>query len=168
MADAFPMFAAGDLLVSLRNISTVFVLDGKTEQIKWHMRHPLVRQHDPDFEPDGTIVIYDNRDDMTQRGAQLGPTRLIKVDPATKEYTTVYPLTDKQAWYSQTGGKHQLLDNGNRLITEPHGGRVLEVDEAGELVWDWIIDPRDGLVPEVLEGSRYPAAMAEFDTSACN
>jgi hypothetical protein len=168
MADEFPLFEAGDILVSLRNISTVLVIDGESELIKWRLQYPLVRQHDPDFEPDGRIVIFDNRDDMTQEGMRLGPTRLLSVDPTNGEQTDAYPLDPDQAFYTQTGGKHQLLDNGNRLITEAHGGRVFEIDPAGEVVWNWIVDTLgDGLVPEVLEGSRYPAEMADFDMNTC-
>ena len=34
-------------------------------------------------------------------------------------------------------GKHQQLDNGNILITEPQSGRVFEVDRSGDLVWEY-------------------------------
>jgi hypothetical protein len=167
MAKQFPIFAAGDIMLSIRNLSTVLVIDGKTEKVKWHFRHPLIRQHDPDFEPDGYITIFDNRDDMTQKGMKLGPTQLVRVNPATREWSVIYPQTDGQAFYTQTGGKHQLLPNGNRLITEAHGGRVFEIDTNGDTVWNWIIETRgDGLVPEVLEGTRYPAELAEF-SAAC-
>ena len=48
-------------------------------------------------------------------------------------------------------------------IAEAHGGRVFEVDRSGRLVWNWIIETKgDGLVPEVLEGTRYPAESAGF------
>jgi hypothetical protein len=168
MAEQFPMFAPGDIMVSLRNISTVLVIDGKSEMIKWHLQHPLVRQHDPDFEADGNIVIYDNRDDMTQEGMRLGSTRLLRINPGTGEINDAYPINAMQEFYSQTGGKHQLLANGNRLITEAHGGRVFEIDAQGDEVWNWIIETRDdGLVPEVLEGTRYPTELAKFDTSSC-
>ncbi|MEJ2138209.1 MAG: arylsulfotransferase family protein [Gammaproteobacteria bacterium] len=168
MADKFELFDAGDILVSLRNLSTVLVIDGKTEQIKWRLQYPLVKQHDPDFEPDGSIVIFDNRDDMTQEGMRLGSTRLLRVKPDTGELSTVYPITDEQAFYTQTGGKHQLLENGNRLITEAHGGRVFEIDESGDVVWNWIVETRgDGLVPEVLEGTRYATELADFETAGC-
>jgi hypothetical protein len=164
MASKFPMFAPGDIMVSLRNLSTVLVIDGVTEKVKWHFRHPLIHQHDPDFEPDGRITIFDNHDDMTQAGMRLGPSQLVSVDPATNEWKRVYPLTEEQAFYTQTGGKHQLLANGNRLITEAHGGRVFEVDANGNIVWNWIIETRgDGLVPEVLEGTRYPAELGNFN-----
>jgi Arylsulfotransferase (ASST). len=40
MADAYPLFEAGDLLISLRNIHLVLVLDPDTETVKWHASDP--------------------------------------------------------------------------------------------------------------------------------
>ena len=61
MAAAFPQFAAGDLLVSMRNINAIAVLDGKTVLVKWWRTGPFLRQHDPDFLPNGHILVFDNR-----------------------------------------------------------------------------------------------------------
>jgi len=161
MAEAFPMFNAGDLLVSLRNMNLVVVVDGETEQVKWSFNHPLIHQHDPDFEPDGTIVIYDNNDDTTRNGDYWGRSRIIKVQPGNYSWEVVYPTAGDQPFYSQEGGKHQLLENGNRLIAEANAGRLFEVDPAGNTVWNWVIDSADAeYVPEVLEGTRYPLEYA--------
>ena len=163
LADAFPMFNEGDIMVSLRNLNLVVVVDGETERVKWHFSHPLVRQHDPDFEPDGTIVIFDNNNDTTRDGSLWGQSRLLQINPADNGYTIAYPTSAEQPFYTQEGGKHQLLQNGNRLITEANTGRVFEVTPAGELVWNWVIEARDGeYLPEVLEGSRYPVELASF------
>jgi hypothetical protein len=163
LAGQFPGFKAGDIMVSLRNFNMVLVVDGETEQVKWHFQHPLIHQHDPDFEPDGHIVIFDNNDDTTREGLLWGQTQLLRVDPATGSYERVYPISDEQHLYSQEGGKHQLLANGNRLITEANAGRVLEVTPEGKTVWNWVIDSREGeYLPEVLEGTRYPATAADF------
>ncbi len=95
LAREFPMFRAGDLLVSLREINAVFVMDHDSLAIKWMFTGAL-RQHDPDFFPDGTIVLFNNRDDNTK------------------------------------------------------------------IVWDWVHEatPKH-LVPEVLEGTRYPYTAAQ-------
>jgi hypothetical protein len=163
MAENFPMFNAGDIMVSLRNFSMVLIVDGETERVKWHFQHPLIHQHDPDFEPDGHIVIFDNHDDGTPDASLWGRTQLLRVDPGTKNYERIYPTDDSQPFYTEFGGKHQLLKNGNRLITEARVGRVFEITPSGEIVWNWVIESGDGeLIPEVLEGTRYPAAMAEF------
>ena len=161
MAPAFPMFNAGDLLVSLRNLNLVVVVDSSTGAVKWHFSHPLIHQHDPDFEPDGTIAIFDNNDDTTRNGDYWGRSRIIKVDPETYRWSVAYPTSDDQPFYSQEGGKHQLLSNGNRLITEANAGRAFEVTPDGKLVWNWVIASDDPeFLPEVLEATRYPESYS--------
>jgi len=161
MAGAFPMFATGDLLVSLRNLNLVVVVDGTTHAVKWHFSHPLIRQHDPDFEPDGSIVIFDNNDDTTRTGEYWGHSRIIQVNPATNAWRVLYPTAADQPLYTQEGGKHELLANGNRLIIEANAGRVFEVTPAGETVWNWVIESEDAeFLPEVLSASRYPTDYA--------
>ena len=60
------------------------------------------------------------------------------------------------------GGKHQLLANGNRLITEAKAARIFEITPQGETVWEWIAEPYDEKrVFDVLEGTRYPDISAE-------
>jgi len=163
LADDFPMFEQGDLLVSLRNLNLLVVIDGKTERIKWFFTHPLLRQHDSDFISGGLISVYDNRDEYAESASVLGGSRILQINPATGEYVKVYPTAADQPFYSQAGGKHQYLSNGNILLTEPTAGRILEVTAAGETVWSWQAEPWGEWVPEVLEGTRYPVAM----TSAC-
>ena len=61
MASAFPMFSAGDLMMSFRHLNTVLVVDPTNWQVKWAMTGPWLMQHDPDFLPNGHILVYDNR-----------------------------------------------------------------------------------------------------------
>jgi hypothetical protein len=162
LADDFPMFEQGDLLVSLRNLNLLVVLDGKTERIKWFFTHPLLRQHDSDFITGGLISVYDNRDEYAETANVLGGSRILNINPATGEYVKVYPTSSDQPFYSQAGGKHQYLSNGNILLTEPTAGRILEVTASGETVWSWQAESWGELVPEVLEGTRYPADMVSI------
>jgi hypothetical protein len=132
-----------------------------THAVKWHFSHPLIRQHDPDFEPDGSIVIFDNNDDTTRTGEYWGRSRIIQVNPATNAWRVLYPTSADQPFYSQEGGKHELLPNGNRLIVEANAGRIFEVTPEGETVWNWVIESEDAeFLPEVLAASRYPADYA--------
>ncbi len=147
-AEHFPLFNQGDLVASLRHGSTLVVL-GQTGKIKWISTGVFTRQHDPDFEPDGWITVFDNR-------MNLGRTWIRKINPLTGEVKTLYPTKPDQDFYSQAGGKHQKLSNGNRLITEARAGRVFEITPEGETVWEWIQQPYDEkYVSEVLEGTRY-------------
>jgi len=129
MAAAFPMFEAGDLLISMRELNLVAVVDPDTGRLLWWQHGPWHRQHDPDWEPDGTISVYDNQ-------MSLGASRILKIDPATREVTTVYEGTDAHPFYSYRRGKHQILPNGNVLVTESEAGRVFEATPRGALVWE--------------------------------
>ncbi|MEM6825673.1 MAG: arylsulfotransferase family protein, partial [Pseudomonadota bacterium] len=60
LAGAFPGFEMGDLLISLRQYNLIAVIDPKLWRVRWHQTGPWVRQHDPEFLPDGTIAVFDN------------------------------------------------------------------------------------------------------------
>jgi hypothetical protein len=155
LAEEYPLFDRGDLLVSLRNTSLVLVFDPETLNVKWHVSDPLVHQHDPDFIGGGWIGVFDNARDQVG-GRMLGGSRILAFQPHTDSLRVLFPTTESEHFYTPLLGKWQLLGNGNLLLTEGRAGRVLEVDPSGRSVWEWIQERDDkGLVPEVTEGTRY-------------
>ena len=54
------IFKKGDVLVSLRNINTIFVFNRENDKIKFIPTGSFVRQHDPDFVDGETISVFDN------------------------------------------------------------------------------------------------------------
>ena len=156
MAPAFPMFEAGDILVSLRQLHMVMVVDPDDLRVKWYTITTSISQHDPDFMADGRIGIFDNNLDFTQRGTNSGGSRVVAVDPKTGAEEVLYPNGGAATFFSEYSGKWQALPNGNRLITIAREGRALEVTAAGKTVWEWIA-PLYGSdrVPEVMEATRY-------------
>ena len=107
MAAAFPQFAAGDLLVSMRNINAIAVLDGKTLLVKWWRTGPFLRQHDPDFLPNGHILVFDNR--LGGRDRRFGESRIVEIDPKNPVPELVWSFTgsERQPFYSNERGKQQ-------------------------------------------------------------
>lgn len=168
MAEAYPLFEAGDLLISLRDLHLVFVLDPKTKDVKWHAFSPLLRQHDPDFMGGGRIGVLDNRADGTRRGQVLGGSRIAVLRPPSDSTRVRYPRSASDTFYTEAGGKWQLLDNGNLLLTEAQAGRIVEVDSSGTTLWEWIQKPVGTKVPQVLDGARYPIAPARAETWSCS
>jgi hypothetical protein len=133
MAAAFPQFEAGDILLSMRNLNLVMVVDGDDLGAKWWQHGPWHRQHDPDFQPNGRISIYDNNMHGTS-------SRIVEIDPVSSEMEVLFEGSDEIPFYSYWGGKHQVLDNGNVLlnVVEPTGGgRIIEVTRDGKLVWEF-------------------------------
>lgn len=155
MLGAFPQFAAGDLLVSIREPNMVLVMDPDTLQVKWSQTGPWIQQHDADWQPDGTITVFDNRFDGTESGRVLGGSNIIAVDPATGEVRYLYGDEPGQYFYTAVQGDQQVLDNGDLLITESNAGRVFEVTPDGDIVWEYINRYSDDEVVRVPDGQRY-------------
>ena len=152
IAAEYPMFEAGDLVVSMRGINMVLVVDPDSGKVKWHATDPFLKQHDPDFTGGGWITLFDNHMDFTERGTMLGGSRILAMRPHTGEIREAYPVNESTGFYTRLAGKWQELDNGNMLITEARPGRVFEVTSDGRMVWEWIHQRyNEKLIAEVLE-----------------
>jgi hypothetical protein len=138
MAAAFPQFAPGDLLLSLRNMNTLVVLDPRTRKIVWAMHGQFVQQHDPDFLPNGHIMLFDNLGGVNG-DASCGRSRVLELDPATTQVVWRYDGCGGTPFDSERRGTVELLPNGNVLIAESLRGRVLEVthDAQPRIVWEY-------------------------------
>lgn len=168
IAAEYPLFEAGDLVVSLRNANLVLVLDPDTRTVKWYASEPFIHQHDPDFIGDGWIGIFDNSEDGSARGSMLGGSRIVALQPHTGATRVLFPTPHADPFYTESMGKWQLLENGNLLLTEAQAGRVVEVEPGGATVWEWIAEPaNDRWVPEVSEGTRYPLTPDQIAAWAC-
>jgi hypothetical protein len=167
MAPAFPMFAAGDVLLSLRNLNTLLVADGRTWRIKWAMTGPFLGQHDPDFLPNGHIMVFDNRATGAKPG--FGPSRVLEIDPLTREVVWGYD-GGEEPFYTRERGSQQVLPNGDVLVTDALEGRVFEVARGGpdRVVWEYVNLVRPGLVGLVTGAERYaPDRLAFLDAPGC-
>ncbi|MFP3944940.1 MAG: arylsulfotransferase family protein [Alphaproteobacteria bacterium] len=121
-------------LVSIRTFQVVALLDLDAKEVVHVLRGPWIRQHDPDVLPDGSIMLFDNLGGM---GSET-PSRVIRFSPRTGEILWQWP---------EPGGRHSLdsyirgsqhpLPNGNVLITESQGARLIEVTPDGEVAWEY-------------------------------
>jgi len=169
LADEYPLFGVGDLLVSVRNLGLVLVVDPDTWSVKWHTADPFIMQHDPDFLGNGWIGIFDNARDFTFRGSMLGGSRIVAIQPHTDSVDVRFPTKQSEPFYTASQGKWQQLDNGNMLLTESRAGRIVEVTPNGETVWEWIHAPYDeNHVPNVTEGSRYDLTEQDIAAWICS
>ena len=130
LADKFPLFSTGDLLVSLRSLNLVFVLNPGTLRIKWFTMGLTRRQHDPDWQPDGTITIFDNN--MHRNASSI-----LRIDPETRDRKIVLDGRDIQ-FYTWRRGKHQITSSGNILVTSSEEGRIFEASPDGIILFEFI------------------------------
>ncbi len=129
LAPFFPMFDAGDLLLSFRTLNLVAVIDIDDHRVKWWSHGPWIGQHDPDFTSDGRISVFNNN---TRRGRS----EILLMDPATREIENKL-FAGEASFRSDFMGKHQYLPNGNVLVVVPGEGRILEFTEYGKNVMEF-------------------------------
>ena len=165
-AASFPLFEAGDIMLSLRNLNLVMVIDPATEAVRWTQTGPWIRQHDPDFLPDGRIMVFDNRRDGHD-GQILGGSRIVTIDPVTREVEIVYEGSDEEPFFTEVKGQQQPLANGNVLIAEAEKGRVFEVAPDGRIVWEYLSPFDDDHISKVSDAIRYPGSHADFGSDQC-
>ena len=128
-ANKFPLFEAGDLMISLRKTHLVAVLDQNTYEVKWWSHAPWRFQHDPDFTKEGTISVFSNNTGRRR-------SEIIQIDPSTMKFTN--KLFDSEfRFYSASMGKHQYLPNDNVLIVIPGEGRAVELSSDGQRVMEF-------------------------------
>jgi hypothetical protein len=135
LAGRFPMFEAGDMLVSLRDLSTIAVIDPDSRVVKWALTGLFVRQHDPDFLANGHIMLFDNLGGSSSGKAS----QILEIDPATQKIVWRYQGSGHHPFYSRIRGMEERLPNGNVLINESGTGRVFEVTGGPqpEIVWEY-------------------------------
>lgn len=177
MAPAFPMFEAGDLLISMRKLNLLAVADPESGRIKWWQTGPWLRQHDPEFRPDGTIVLFNNNVYRTELGKQISfrqagaaaPRRsnILVFHPATRQTEILYGNRDDDQLLSVIRGKIDATENGGWLVTEFEGGRVFEIDAAGKVIWEFVNRYSDDEIAEITEARAYPSSYFTVKDWSC-
>jgi hypothetical protein len=137
----FAFGEAGQVLLSFRELGAIGVLDLERAALVWVTRGPWLGQHDPDILPNGNILLFDNYGHFEK---PEGRSRVIEFNPETMEIVWQYTGTAEWPLESLIRASQQRLANGNTLITESSGGRILEVTRAGEIVWQFVNPVRGG------------------------
>ncbi len=130
----------GNILLSMRNISSVVRINRQTGEIDWKLgAPPLAGQHAPTPLPNGNYLILDNGPFRVDQGNSPFPfSRVVEVDPATNKIIWKYQDPFAESFFSGGRGNAQRLPNGNTLINEAASGRFFEVTPDGDVVWEYV------------------------------
>lgn len=79
-----------DLLLSLRNISTIVIMGRHDHRIKHVIRGSFLWQHSVHPLPDGRIILFDD----FGAADRLGTSRVLTIDAVTGQETTIFPTAD--------------------------------------------------------------------------
>jgi hypothetical protein len=154
-----PAFAAGNLLLSSRVLSALFVLDPRADagrgRVLWAQRGSFRFQHEPRLLEDCSILLFDNS------GAEPH-SRVLEVEigssAAPAGERVVYAGSPERRFYTRFCGAAARLANGNTLITETGPGRAFEVTPQGQIAWEFVNPFEDqGKVASIFELVRLPA-----------
>ncbi|MEY8710411.1 aryl-sulfate sulfotransferase [Mangrovibacter phragmitis] len=169
-------FAAENIIFSSRNANFIAIIDRKTGRIVWRigpnyphltpaetgkLPHPVNQmsgQHNAHMIPEGlpgagNILVFDDQGEAgypIAPRALLGGSRILEIDPATREivwqYTASMSGNPDSTFFSPFVSGAQRLPNGNTLIDEGIDGRFFQVTPTGKIVWEYIV-PFTGIGP---------------------
>lgn len=156
----------GDLLVSLRQISTVIRVERATGRILQRIgAGELSGQHAPWLTDRGTVMLFDNG--FNRQDGWPPYSRLVEFDLETGE--RVWEYTDPVRWefFSALQSSAQPLPNGNVLACEGLTGRVFEITREGETVWEYVnpflvtspLHPEGARTNRMFRAQRVPAEL---------
>jgi hypothetical protein len=128
LADRFPMFRAGQILLTVRGLDALLMMDPARKAVVWAAQGPWRLQHDAQFLDNGHLLLFDNH------GSPLG-SRVLEYDPKTQAFPWSYVGEKSTPFYSDKRGMCQRLPNGNTLVVNSNRGEIREVTYAKELVW---------------------------------
>lgn len=135
-------FKPGNVLLNPRRFWRPIIIEKETGKVVWEYtekeyRGGLGAPHEarmiqPGLPGAGNIVIFDNG-----IGSHNGESFIVELNPVKKKVVWTFDRGTK--FFNKTRGSHQRLPNGNTLISWDREGRVLEVNPAGETMWDYDI-----------------------------
>jgi hypothetical protein len=161
-AAKFPLFKAGQVLVSVRQLDAVVVLDPRTRSLVWAAAGLWRGQHDAEFLDSGRLLLFDNL------GGGEGA-RVLEYDPVTQAVPWAYARGQRGPLVAPQRGAGQRLANGNTLIVDPDNCQLLEVTPTNELVWECTCVAPGGAPagpdrsrPSITSARRYGAGELTF------
>ncbi|MBI1248329.1 hypothetical protein GC197_10890 [bacterium] len=144
----------GDLLISLRNISTVLVYRPATRQIVWLHTGPWFQQHDPQVLPDGRIAVFSNNSFPDWHSHYRKNSEVYVIDPATNQFETPFQkiMTDLDI-YTETEGRSRILPSGDLVVEETMSSRIVRAT-PDKVIWEYRNCTREGYAGRI-NWSRY-------------
>ncbi len=149
---------AGDIVFSARNADRVAIIDHRSGEISWKF-DKTHGQHNPTFTPNGNIQIFDNG---------TAGSRVLEVNPADNEIMWEYWGMPAQQFFSGHISGASRLESGNVLVCEGTSGRLFEVNQQRQVVWEFINpflnqNKRGEPTVSIYRAHRYPADYPGLD-----
>ncbi|MCB0738502.1 MAG: hypothetical protein KDC92_13380 [Bacteroidetes bacterium] len=145
----------GDLLLSCRNISTIFLYRPENDSILWYKTGPWLCQHDVDVIDSCSISVFNNNVLFSQTRKRLqyhGQNQMdyLNSDSAFNSITIYNLKTDstynyhlsafkENGLFTQIQGRCQIQPDGSSFVEINNMGLLCKVDSDGKLAWKTFI-----------------------------
>jgi hypothetical protein len=144
-------FRPGNILVSARNLDTIFIIDKATGKVVWQYFEGLDQQHEAVMieqgeTGEGLITLFNNG----YKAAMLSNIRrstIQMIDPVRNEVVWSY---GSDFFFSRIAGVAQKLQGESFQVVSSQGGRIFEIAADGKIVWEWVppfMPMRDERIP---------------------
>jgi hypothetical protein len=167
-----------DIYISTRHLSRITKIDYPSGEVLWNLGHQMTSgdvnmgtdlgfsfQHSLQKLENGNILTFDNGNLAPEfRGTDEPVSRAIEISVDGSDASLVWSYELPVDLFGFASGNTQKLENGNVLITTVGGGgRSLEVNPEGSLVWEGLynLSLPDGAVYRAHRiPSLFPAAYS--------
>ncbi len=140
----------GDVMLSARGLSTVFLFRPSTGKIMWLQTGPWIGQHDIDYQGNGIFTVFGN-DDVDSLPLH-GFSSIYAYDQATNAVSVRLDMS-KHEVFAPSGGLHTILENGDIFVEHPYI-RLHRLSADGDRRWSFVSSIGEDLV-SALHWSRY-------------
>ena len=160
-------FHPDNVLLSFRSLNLIAIVD-RTGAVVWRMGPDyrqsnelaeigqIIGQHNPHIIPQGLpgaghLLVFDNGGEAGYGWAnpaapdgvsavRRSSSRVLEINPVTLEKVWEYSVSGIEAFrfFSHYVSNAQRLPNGNTMINEGAGGRIIEITGEGEIVWEYV------------------------------
>ena len=133
----------GNLLLGFRSLNEVTKVDRTTGAILWRfggLRNEFTILNDPKgvFEHQHGVRLAGPGQVQLLDNGVVAPSRLVRylVNPVAHTALMEWEFIDAPATWTAVGGATQYHPDGHATVSFGRAGRVIEVDEAGNRVWE--------------------------------
>jgi hypothetical protein len=131
-----PYWEKGDVFLSLRNQSMLMLYRPSTNKVLWYQQGPWLQQHDVDIVDNHTIAVFDNN--YTLVGFK-GTSQIYMYDFQSKKITTPFKTAfGTLEIFAAQEGLFDLINDNEIFVEDTLSGRLLQFDENGTIIWQYI------------------------------
>ncbi len=143
-----PFWKKGDVFLSLRHQSIIILFRPKLNKIINIISGPFFQQHDVDILNKNEISIFNNNTMWTPKGEIIKKnSEIIVYNFKTKKFTKKFnDQLISLNFKTETEGLHHILSDSSLFLEEQNYGRILFINNDGDLAWEFVNRANDGKV----------------------